>query len=139
MTKLDSLFDISAPDCENRIKADRLRTEQAVKEDIMFLHDQQGSRKMVVGKRDANFDKSVGDKEFRNSRIKRMSNKSDKKNMVELNNNESDDKGEEVSSDDNSDEDLLLKIGKRNLRWLLLLFPEKDLQRRQLLLPKGIR
>ena len=59
--KLDSLFDISCPDSENMIKGDKLRSKQAVQEDIKFIKDQRGDRKMSIGKRDEDYDRCIGD------------------------------------------------------------------------------
>ena len=122
VTKLDSLFDISAPSALDRIKADRLRSEQAVVEDIQFLQDQKGPRKMQVGQRDKDFDKSVGDKKFRDTRTKRMDSKAAKESIIEENNNEdSNDKKEDVESD--SDEEFVLSTRhnerQKNLIWCL--------------------
>ena len=63
--KLDSLFDISCSDSEDKIKMDRLRSKEAVVEDMRFLDDQRGDRKMVIGTRDLDFDASVGRKVVR--------------------------------------------------------------------------
>ena len=78
-SKLNSLFDISSPDAENKIEKDkiekdRLRGEYARVEDITFLEDQRdlNRRKMIVGERDKKYDKLLSDKTARLLRTSRM-------------------------------------------------------------------
>ena len=65
---MESLFDISAPDIIEKIEKDRLRSEQAKKEDLDFLMDQRGPRKMCIGARDEVCDKKVAAKIIRDKR-----------------------------------------------------------------------
>ena len=51
---------------------DRLRSEEAVLEDIRFLNDQRTCRKMAVGERDEEYDESIADRVVRDTRIQRM-------------------------------------------------------------------
>ena len=69
--KLDSLFDISTADAEVTIKMDRLRSDEAILEDINFLSDQRDPkrRKMLVAERDLEYDETVGDKYLRDTSV----------------------------------------------------------------------
>ena len=66
LKKLDALFDISAPEAEDTIDMDRLRSENDKVEDLVFLSDQRdpNRRKMVVGERDVDYDQGVSDRNF---------------------------------------------------------------------------
>ena len=105
VSKLDSLFDISCPDSENMIKGDKLRSKQAVQEDIKFIKDQRGDRKMSIGKRDEDYDRCIGKKVVRDSRAERMTTKASSKSLDSENNNrQAEDIDQEDSSDSESDD-----------------------------------
>ena len=48
--ELDSLFDIVSSEWEVKIKQDRIRSKKAIAEDLKFLEDQRGPRKMYIWK-----------------------------------------------------------------------------------------
>ena len=55
---LNKLFDISHPDLEKNLAEDRIRREGGRKsEDLQFLEDQRGPRKMKMGNLDEEFQK----------------------------------------------------------------------------------
>ena len=64
------MFDIAAKDAERQIEVDRLRSEEAKREDIAFLLDQRNDRKMVLGTKDEKYESKV------NAKIRRLSLKS---------------------------------------------------------------
>ena len=108
--KLDTLFDISCSDSEDKIKMDRLRNKEAVVEDMRFLDDQRGDRKMVIGTRDLDFDASVGRKVAIDTRVLRMTVK------AANNNNEADDSMAEdlnIPNEDINDDDYVVVEKKR--------------------------
>ena len=70
--EMSSLFDISAADVVAQINKDRLRSEEAKTEDLSFLDDQKGARKMSIGNRDKDYDDSVASKFVRDSRLARV-------------------------------------------------------------------
>ena len=54
---LQGLFDVAHPDLEKRLQEDRIRANLEVRaEDIKFLQDQRGDRKMVMGSRDVQYE-----------------------------------------------------------------------------------
>jgi hypothetical protein len=81
---LDSFFDISAADAEVTIKMDRLRSDEAILEDINFLSDQRDPkrRKMLVAERDLEYNETVGDKYLKETRPERIKSKNNKKNKI---------------------------------------------------------
>ena len=56
---LDTLFDIASQDAEKVIMNDRLRSADTRQEDIDFLRDQRGDRKMGIGSQDTQYKKKV--------------------------------------------------------------------------------
>ena len=55
---LQGLFDVAHPELEERLREDRIRANLEVRhEDITFLQDQRGPRKMVMGSRDVEYEK----------------------------------------------------------------------------------
>ena len=65
---MDCLFDISIPNIIEELNKDRLRSEEAKIEDINFIIDQRGERKMYIGYEDLKYSKSVNDKSLREKR-----------------------------------------------------------------------
>ena len=127
--KLESLFDISSPKAVDIINKDRLRDLKDKEEDITFLDDQRDltKRKMVVGGRDKNYDKSVHQKEQRLSRAGRMmeagSSYSDtKEDTVDVNQNLI-----VEDSEDNDDEDFVVNGRKKKSSTITLTVSKKRL------------
>ena len=65
---MDCLFDISIPNIIEELSKDRLRSKEAKIEDINFIIDQRGKRKMYIGYEDLKYSKSVNDKILREKR-----------------------------------------------------------------------
>jgi hypothetical protein len=65
--KLQKLWDVSCPDAEHLIWTDRLfdKDKDSKEEDIVFLRDQQGERKMELGELDLMYIAAHGDREKR--------------------------------------------------------------------------
>ena len=62
------LFDVAKRDALEEIEKDRLRSEQAKKEDKEFLIDQRGKRQMSMLGEDKNYSKAVQRKVIRDTR-----------------------------------------------------------------------
>jgi len=66
----NKLFDISVPKFEEKIRSDRLRSQEAKDEDIQFFLDQKGERNMYISSElDKAFESSVKNKENRHRRM----------------------------------------------------------------------
>lgn len=66
---LPELFDIMPKDVEDIIQKDKKRTEKDKTEDIMFIRDQRGPRKCMVGRKDSRYTKAVGRQEKQKERL----------------------------------------------------------------------
>ena len=55
---LEQLWDISSPKVDQVLKCDRLHNKESRAEDIAFLQDQQGDRKMEIGEVDDRYNES---------------------------------------------------------------------------------
>ena len=76
MKDCSELFDICKKDTESLIAKDRMRDENAKKEDIEFLKDQRSERKMVIAEdRDAEYEQRVVKKHERAEKLKALEEK----------------------------------------------------------------
>ena len=103
------LFDVAKRDAMEEIEKDRLRSEQAKKEDTDFLIDQQGKRQMSMLGEDKKYSKAVERKVIRDTRglvesVSPLQNTgsvtSTQENETHEKDNDSDDSNEEEVSDD---------------------------------------
>lgn len=69
---LDKLFDIGTKDAVNKIKANRLLTNEDKEEDVNFYLDQQTTRQAHMSGHDKVFEKKYTEKNFREEREKRL-------------------------------------------------------------------
>ena len=96
----EGLFDITKADTENLIRKDRMRSEEAKEEDIMFLRDQKTSRKMAISEaEDVSYEAAIKRKELRAERFSEMAKNVVKINEGDLNNTELEVSVDEVESD----------------------------------------
>lgn len=94
-TRLNSLFDISAASVVSDVSMDRLRNDADKEEDIAFLEDQRGPRRMFYTTKD---DKYAGKVAARTDRLDRIEKFKEKQNISAL-------KAEPAAVSDISDED----------------------------------
>jgi hypothetical protein len=75
----DKLFDISVPGIEDRIRGDRLRSQEARDEDLDFLSDQKGDRKMYISNElDQDYETSLKNREKRHRKMAELRTQEDK-------------------------------------------------------------
>ena len=104
LTDLKSLFDVASPDAEDKLKRDRLLGDEEAEDDLKFLEDQRGKRKMVMGGLDNKYGKKLDDKGDRSDKKKNYRNKKKKEqeNNFKVVQNDS---GKENESSTGEDED----------------------------------
>ena len=114
LENVQKLFDIAAPGLEEILLKDRLRSQDDQNphyrqlggytrktEDIAFLNDQRGQRKMVMGERDASFEARKD--AIKNKKVVNVSEKTEESNnneIIEVNQDEDDNEEFEYEKDD---------------------------------------
>ena len=108
--KMKTTLDAAKLDAEDIIKKDRLRTKEAVREDIAFLKDQlEGDRRIKIGMVDKEHSRAVENKIGRDSEVaaRREKSKEDDSNFGEMMKSYSD---TEVESSDEEKEGILFSV-----------------------------
>ena len=133
---LDILFDISPQDYKEKILADRTRTPEAKQEDLIFIADQRGPRKMTMDKVDEEYAATMEKREKRMvDKLKREDKDRELKRRFEKNNNETEyseeDQVYEPEVDQKEDEDFTEIIKKPKNDKITLNVPKNILANRE--------
>ena len=131
--KMETTLDAAKSDAEDIIRKDRLRTTDAVREDIAFLKDQlEGNRRMQLGMVDTEHSRAVENKNRRDSEVaeRKKKSKQDSQNIEEIMETKSD--TEDVSSsdekEDNYSQSVVNKKKKLDEDFVTVKLPRKLLQ-----------
>ena len=81
---LDRLFDIVQPDWEAQVSKVRLRSKEAIAEDLKFIVDQRGERKMFLAELDLNYQRVTAHKKQRMEDYEKRKEKEGRRENAEM-------------------------------------------------------
>jgi len=127
--KLSILFDVASPNWEKQITTDRLKSQDEKNEDLKFLIDQRGPRKMCLGKFSTHYAQASTSKMVRSSKSSaQLESEIERQDKIRLNYNKSKEMAKMDDIIDDNGENFECKSKKRHSESVTLNVPRQILK-----------